>query len=487
MTKVVNQTIKWKPQPRQLKFLRAVGINHPFDKGGVPKPPAASLIGYGGAAGGGKSASLLASCIIYAITYPGSVCGYFRRQFTHLSAPNGPIMKSRELLTGIAKYNTSTHTWTFQNGSVIFFCNAENEGDLIAKYQGTEFDMVCFDEATHFPWPMISYIIFSRMRSRKGYPVTALFGTNPGGIGHSWFKRIFVQSGEPEETNEVEVEEGRMRTVLFVPAKLADNALLEKADPMYRQNLESLPEHLRRQLLDGDWDMAEGMAFTEYRESRHVVAPFAIPDEWIRFRALDWGYAKPYSCVWFCVDFDGRIYQYRELYGYGGRPDVGTKEDPEDVAIKIMQLEKGEKISYAVADDAIFGSRQDNSPTIAEQFSTAFGGKATHWQPVGKGPRSRISGKLELHHRLKWKEGDDEPPMLQFFNNCKHTLRTFPNLILDEDNLEDVDSSQEDHLYDAIRYAAMSRPIVPKLKTDEETRIQKHKRKLANSQIRRVI
>lgn len=392
-------------------------------------------------------------------------------------------------MTGIAKYNSQLHTWTFNNGSVIFFCNAENEGDLIAKYQGTEFDMVCFDEATHFPWEMVSYIIFSRMRSRLGYPITALFGTNPGGIGHAWFKRLFVESGEPEMTHEIEVEEGRpLRTVLFVPAKLADNALLEAADPMYRKNLESLPEHLRRQLLDGDWSYAEGLAFTEWRNERHVVTPFSIPDEWIRFRSLDWGYARPYSVGWYAVDYDGRMYKYRELYGYGGRPNVGTKEDPEDVAIKIMQLEKGEKIRYAVADDAIFGSRQDNSPTIAEQFAVAFGSKAVHWAPVGKGPRSRISGKLEMHHRLKWKEGDTEPPMLQIFNNCRHFLRTFPNLILDEKNPEDIDSdNQEEHAYDQTRYACMSRPIVPKAKDADETRIQKHKRMLKLAHTKRVI
>jgi hypothetical protein len=329
------------------------------------------------------------------------------------------------------------------------------------------------------------------MRSAKGYPTTALFGTNPGGIGHEWFRRLFVDSGEPEEPHEVEVEEGKpLRTTLFVPAKLSDNAILEAADPNYRKNLESLPDHLRAQLLDGDWQNAEGLAFTEWKKEVHVVPPFDIPDEWIKFRSCDWGYAKPYSVGWYAVDFDGRLYKYRELYGYGGRPDVGTKEDPEDVAKKIIEMEQGEKLSYAVCDDAMFGSRQDNSPTIAEQFAVAFGNKAHHWQPVGKGPKSRISGKLEMHHRLKWnktKEGkwDGELPMLVIFNTCKHTIRTVPNMVLDEKNPEDIDTTLEDHIYDETRYACMSRPITPRMKKEDDSRVRKHKKKLL--QIKRVM
>lgn len=468
--------IKWMPQPKQSRFLRAAGLSHPFD-GGKPKRPMATMIGYGGAAGGGKSAAMLIACIIYALTYPGSVSGYFRRQFTHLSGAGGAIMKSRALLTGVAKYNEKYHRWTFPNGSIIEFCNADNLNDLINKYQGTEFDLVAFDEATHFTWDMVSYIILSRMRSVKGYPLTALFGTNPGNVGHGWFKRLFVKAGEPEEVQMVEVEDGEWRSVCFIPANLSDNLILEKMDPQYRKNLEAMPEHLKKQLLEGDWEAAEGMAFTEWREKTHVIPPFRIPDEWIRFRALDWGHSKPYSVGWYAVDYDGRMYKYRELYGYGGRPDVGSKEDPEDVAIKIMEMEKGEDISYAVADDAIFGSRQDNSPTIAEQFATAFGSNAVHWAPVGKGSGSRVSGKLEVHHRLKMTPGEE--PMLLFFNTCKHTIRTLPNLVLDEKRLEDVDTTMEDHAYDETRYACMSRPITPKRKPPEESRIEKHKKKLA--------
>lgn len=480
LAKVKNIRIEWLPQKKQLKFLRACGLAHPFD-GGSPKKPIADLIGYGGAAGGGKSDALMGAAIVYALTYPGSRIGYFRQTFTQLDGAGGAIARSLELLSAHAKYNGGKHEWVFPNGSRLRFCYLSRDADL-PNYQSQQFDCLLFDEATQFTWHQINWMQ-QRLRSVKGYPTFSALATNPGGQGHYFFKNFFVKSGEAETTRKVEIEEGKYKKIVFIPSRLADNQILEQADPEYRKKLEALPETLRKQFLEGDWDVAEGMAFTEWREHKHIVVPFPIPDEWIRFRALDWGYAKPYCVGWYAVDFDGRLYKYRELYGWGGRDDVGTKEDPEDVAKKIMKMEDGEKIHYAVADDAIFGSRQDNSPTIAEQFATAFASKGVHWTPVGKGPGSRISGKVEMHHRLKWKEVDDVP-MLQFFNHCRHSIRTIPNLIMDDHNPEDVDTTMEDHPYDETRYACMSRPIVPKERNLDETRVQKHKKKLAAAKSR---
>jgi hypothetical protein len=482
----IYTNIDWKPQPRQMKFLRACGLSHPFEpedengKKPPPRAPVAKVIGYGGAAGGGKSDALLGVGIIACLTFLGCRVGYFRRKYTQLEGPGGAIMRSFELLSsslGAKAYNGKLRRWTFPGGGIFQFCYLDREDDVF-NYQSQQFDVLLFDESTQFSWSQISYMQTRIRASRKGIVTFTAMATNPGNIGHSWFKANFVNAGEAETPHNVEIEEGKYATHIFIPAKLSDNHILEQRDPTYRKNLENQPELIRRQLLEGDWDVAEGLAFSEWRAIKHVCEPFHIPDEWIRFRSLDWGYAKPYHVGWYAVDFDGRMYMYRELYGWGGKPDVGTKEDPEDVAIKIIEMEQGENIRYAVADDAIFGSRQDNSPTIAEQFQVAFGHRATNWIPVGKGPRSRISGKLELHHRLKWKAEDTQPPMLVIFNNCKHIIRTLPNLILDDDNPEDVDTSLEDHAYDSLRYSAMSRPIVPKVKKAELTQIQKHKAKL---------
>lgn len=428
--------IKWRKQPRQLTFLRACGLSHPFDGGG-PRPPIADVIGYGGAAGGGKSDALLMAGIIACLSFPGCNVGYFRREYPQLEGPGGAIMRSHQLLTGLARWNGTSRRWTFPNGSVLQFCHVKDEKDVY-NYQSQQFDLILLDEATQFTRFQYRYL---RTRNRATVPgvkpFTAL-ATNPGNVGHMWFKEEFVTIGPPEVPHRVKVEDGE-EVHIFIPARLDDNQALLERDPDYRKRLEAQPEVIRRQLLEGDWDIADGIAFPEFRRDLHVIEPFEIPDDWIRFRALDWGYSRPYCVGWYAIDYDGRLYKYRELYGWGGQPDVGTKEDPEEVARKILELEQGEKIRYGVADDAIFGAKQDNSPSIAEQFARA----GVIWTPVGKGPRSRIQGKLELHHRLKPREG--ELPMLVFFNTCVHTIRTLPSLVLDPRNPEDVDTNQEDH------------------------------------------
>lgn len=415
--------------------------------------------------------------IIYCLTYVGARVAYFRRQYTQLEGIGGAIVRSHELLTGIAKYNQQKRQWKFPNGSVLKFAYLDND-DAVHNYQSTQMDVILFDEASQFTWYQLTYMQ-SRIRSVKGYPTFSAYASNPGGVSAGQIKQFFIRAGEPEMPHVVEVEPGKKQVHMFIPAKLADNLILEKNDPQYRKNLENLPEILRRQLLEGDWDTAEGMAWTEWREAKHVIPPFVIPDDWIRFRSYDHGYVKPYAVGWYAVDHDGRLYLYRELYGYGGRADVGSKEDPEDIAAKIIKLEAGEKISYAVADSAIFGGRQDSSLTIAEQFADAFGSRGVHWQPVSKGPGSRVAGKLEIHHRLKWEEGGDDP-MFLVFNTCRHFIRTFPNMILDDKNPEDIDTTLEDHHTDQFRYACISRPMVPQKPKEKLTDIQKHKKRLAD-------
>lgn len=479
MSAAVEYKLRWKSQPRQLKFLRACGLAHPFD-GGKPRQPAADIVGYGGAAGGGKSDALMMAAIIYCCTYTKAKIGYFRRTFVQLAGPGGAIMRSEDLLHGLAKYNEQKRRWKFPNGSILQFCYLQRDQD-VHNYQSQQFDVILFDEATQFTSFQVNYMQ-SRIRSVRGYPTFCAMATNPGGIGHYWFKTQFVKAGEEEEPHDVEIEPGKFRSHIFIPATLSDNHILEKMDPKYRKKLESMPQMLRQQLLDGDWDVAEGMAFTEWRTHIHVIPPFKIPDDWIRFRSADWGYSKPYCIGWYAIDQDGRIYKYREMYGWGGRDNVGSNEDPSVVARKIMKAEKGEKIAYAVCDDAMFGGRQDKSRPIGEQLNVIFGGKHTHFVPVGKGKGSRVSGKTELHTRLRVPEiGEaEEEPMLLFFNTCYHTIRTIPNLILDENNPEDIDTTLEDHAYDETRYAMMSRPMKAKPRKPKLSPVERHKQSVIN-------
>lgn len=412
--------------------------------------------------------------------------GFFRRKFVQLEGPGGAILRSAQLISPqLATYNQQKKRWTFSNGSILQFCHLEHENSVY-DYQSQQFDLICFDEATHFTKAQYTYMK-TRNRSTNNYVIRPimLLASNPGNVGHWWFKEEFVNIGEAEKPHDVEVEEGKREVHLFIPAFLSDNQALEERDPEYRKQLENQPEHIRRQLLDGDWDVAEGMAFTEWNQKYHVCVPFKIPDNWIKFRSYDHGYVKPYAVGWFAIDHDGRLYMYRELYPYDGTYDKGSQETPAEIGKKIIELEADDKnIQYAVADDAIFGGKQDNSPSIAEQFAEAFGtGSTKHWSPVGKGPGSRIQGKLEVHHRLRVpvdKEGNPtgDKPMLVIFNNCIHTIRTMPNLILDEKKPEDVDTHQEDHLFDQLRYACSSRPIATPIPKPKETRIQKHKKRI---------
>lgn len=503
---------KWKQQARQMTFLRACGLAHALE-GGKPTPAKAKVIAYGGAAGGGKSDGMIMGAIIACCTYSGIAVGYFRRKFTQLEGAGGAIWRSTQLLAplvdkGLVKWNGGLYRWTFFNGSVIQFAHLQHEHD-VQNYQSQQFDILCFDEATHFSRFQYRYMLSRNRSNTPNMPRPfIMMGTNPGGIGHTWFKDEFVRAGEPETVMKVEVEPGKFEEHMFIPAKLSDNYALEERDPEYRQNLENQPEHIRRQLLEGDWDSAEGVAFPEWRANVHIVEPFEVPEEWIKFRSLDWGYAKPYSVQWFAVDYDGRLYCYRELYGWGGEADKGSKEDPADVALKIWEAEHwrdengrwhSENIYDAVADDAIFGGRQDNSKDIAEQFADAlleldkkYGTKTMFWRRVGKGPKSRISGRLELHHRLKIpvnEEGQQtgERPMLVFFPAAKHIIRTLPELLNDERNPEDVDTTMEDHAYDTLRYACMSRPMASKTRKPNLTLIQKHKKSLSENRFKKRI
>lgn len=461
---------EWKQQPRQMAFLRACGLAYALE-GGKPSAAKSKIVAYGGAAGGGKSDACVMAAIIACCSYAGIAVAYFRRKFTQLEGAGGAIWRSTQLLgplmdKGLVKWNGSLYRWTFFNGSVIQFAHLNYEQD-VQNYQSQQFDIVIFDEATHFTRFQYRYLLSRNRSNTPNIPRPfMMLATNPGGIGHTWFKDEFVRCGPHEQVNMVEVEPGRFEEHLFIPAKLSDNYALEERDPEYRKNLENQPEHIKRQLLDGDWDAIEGVAFPEWRSEVHVIESFPIPEEWPRFRSLDWGYAKPYSVGWYAVDYDGRLYKYREMYGWGGEADRGSKEDPEIVAKKIWDAEhwqddngqwQSEYIVDAVADDAIFGGRQDNSKDVAEQFAQAWleldrknETKTMLWRRVGKGPKSRISGRLEVHQRLKIPITEDgkrtgEKPMLVFFSTCKHTIRTMPELLNDERNPEDVDTAMEDH------------------------------------------
>ena len=301
----------------------------------------------------------------------------------------------------------------------------------------------------------------SRLRSTAhDLPVYMRATTNPGGPGHQWVKKMFIDPAPyGKQFNATDIESGNVLSYpkghskagqalfkrRFIPARLSDNPYLsEQGD--YEAMLLSLPEHQRKQLLEGDWDIKEGAAFTEFDRNIHVVEPFSIPRNWVKFRACDYGYGSYSGVLWFAVSPDEQIIVYRELYC--------SKVLATDLADMILDAEADDgNIKYGVLDSSLWHKRGDTGPSLAEQMIM----KGCRFRPSDRSKGSRVSGKNEIHRRLQVDEFTEEPRLV-FFNTCTNMVSQLPALPLDKKNPEDVDTRAEDHLYDALRYGIMSRP-----------------------------
>ena len=231
----------------------------------------------------------------------------------------------------------------------------------------------------------------------------------------------------------------------FIPARLSDNPYLSSQGD-YEAMLLSLPEHQRKQLLEGDWDIKEGAAFTEFSREHHVIEPFDVPRNWVKFRACDYGYGSYSAVLWFAVSPSEQLIVYRELYV--------SKVLATDLADMINELEVEDgNIKYGVLDSSLWHKRGDTGPSLAEQMIQ----RGCRWRPSDRSRGSRVSGKNEIHRRLQIDDITEEPRLV-FFNTCTNTISQIPAIPLDKKNPEDVDTRAEDHIYDALRYGVMTRP-----------------------------
>tara|TARA_R100000900_G_scaffold118401_2_gene93154 strand:- start:1199 stop:2137 length:939 start_codon:yes stop_codon:yes gene_type:complete len=283
--------------------------------------------------------------------------------------------------------------------------------------------------------------------------------TNPGGPGHAWVKKMFIDPAKPNtpfwatdiETSEVlKFPQGHSKAGQplfkrrFIPASLFDNPYLAESGD-YEAMLLSLPEHQRKQLLEGNWDVNEGAAFPEFNRKIHVVEPHDIPRSWARFRACDYGYGSYTGVVWLAVSPSEQLIVYRELYC--------SRVTATDLADMILNAERDDNIRYGVLDSSLWHKRGDTGPSLAEQMNQ----KGLRWRPSDRSKGSRVAGKNELHRRLQVDEFTEEPRLV-FFSSCINTIAQLPGIPLDKRNPEDVDTNSEDHLYDALRYGIMTRP-----------------------------
>jgi len=414
---------------------------------------------YGGAAGGGKSYAMLADPLRY-ITHPqfsGLLLRHTTEELREL------VWKSQELYPKIIpgiKWSERKFQWEVPGGGRLWMSYLDRDDDVL-RYQGLSFSWIGFDELTQWATPFAWNYMRSRLRtSASDLPVYMRASTNPGNRGHSWVKKMFIDPSPPNESfwatdidtgDVMSYPEGHSRQGQplfkrrFIPAKLSDNPFLTKSGD-YETMLLSLPEHQRRQLLEGDWDVAEGAAFPEFKRSIHVVEPYSIPSDWTRFRTCDYGYGSFSAVLWIAVAPDESLVVYRELYV--------TKVLAEDLAEQVLTLEAGERIRYGVLDSSCWHKRGDTGPSIAERMIV----RGCRWRPSDRSAGSRVAGKNEIHRRLQIDQHTHNPRMT-IFQNCTQLVADLPTLPIDKANSEDIDTKvKNDHTYDALRYGVMSRP-----------------------------
>ena len=412
---------------------------------------------YGGSAGGGKSYALLADAL-RDLSHPQFRGLIVRRTTEELREL---VQKSQELypkaIPGV-KWSERKMQWTSPAGGTLWLSFLERDQD-VTRYQGQAFNYIAFDELTQWPTPYAWNYMRSRLRTTASdLSLYMRATTNPGGPGHGWVKKMFIdpavwgkaywatdiETGETLEWPKGHTKEGQpLFKRRFIPARLIDNPYLYDSGD-YEANLLSLPEAERRKLLDGDWDVVEGNAFPEWNRKIHVIEPYEIPNNWRRFRACDYGYSSYSAVIWFAVTPEEQLVIYRELYV--------SKQLAGDLADLVLEAEADDgPITYGVLDSSCWHQR--GGPSIAETMIV----RGCRWRPSDRSRGSRVAGKNEVHRRLQVDEYTGEPRMV-VMSHCTNTIAQLPLIPLDRNDPEDVDTKSEDHIYDAIRYGCMSRP-----------------------------
>ena len=393
---------------------------------------------YGGAAGGGKSYAMLVDPLRYCHR-PAYRALILRRSMPELREL---IDKSRELYPKAfpgCKFREVEKIWNFPSGAKLEFGFLERDADVY-RYQGQAYSWIGFDEITHLPTEFPWNYLASRLRTTDSEITPYMRCTaNPGGVGAHWVKKRYLD----DKPNESFIGKDGL-TRKFIPARLEDNPYLAE-DGRYEQMLKALPDVQRKQLLEGNWDVNEGAAFTEFDLDVHVITPFEVPVSWERIKGIDYGYASESACVWGTIDpSDNTLIIYRELYRKG--------LTGQDLGAIITQMELEDPYSVqGVLDTAAWARTGTTGPTVGESLQ-----KEGH--KLRRADKNRIQGKIQIHEYLRLQQSGR--PRLQIFNSCPNLIRELQSIPLDKSNPEDVNTHAPDHAYDALRYLIMSRPKV---------------------------
>lgn len=429
--------IKIRLQPKQKLFLRTVETT--------------PVTLYGGAKGGGKSKGLRDIMLLRRFQYEGSEGVIFRRSYPELEGNHiRPLFKDHPELKEY--YNEGKKILTLPNGSSLQFCHCQSEQD-VTLYQGREFQDLGIEEAGQWTEGMFQTLRGSNRSSRPGIPARTILTANPGGIGHSWLKRLFIEKNYNERES--------AKDYAFIQALIHDNPALINNDPDYIRRLEAEPNAaLRKAYLYGDWDIHAGQFFSEIRREIHFIKSFEIPKHWNRFGAYDFGFGHPAAFGWFAIDEDGDVYLYRELIEAGLRVDQFCKRllKHEDT-LTLAPILAGHDCWAKKA--AKINQHEQTSPTIAEEFNA-------HGILLKRANIDRVQGAMQLRKYLAWQDRPGNKPKFFIMDNCPITFDCLTRMQNDPDHIEDVlkvdstngDVSAGDDPYDMVRYGLMSRPPI---------------------------
>jgi hypothetical protein len=420
----------WRPTQRQEDLLLC-----PYDE-----------ILFGGAAGGGKSEGLIGDWLYWHARWGKTGHGLIlRKTYRELS---DLVLKSRKILGaayGQNAFSKSEFLWTLPDGCRLQLGYLDTYEDWF-NYQGHEYTYMGWDEATLWENDKAYLQMFSRLRGtlpdRSPHPTRTVLTTNPGGPGHHWVKKRFVDIGPPETPKKFKVvvnldgeERTYEKTRIFLPSRVTDNPYL--ANSGYIANLAMLNPTQKAMMLYGEWNVQEGQFFHEWNTAIHVVDYFLPPKEWPRFMGMDWGTSDPFCVLWGAKAPNGDKYIYRELYGNGDHEAASSVRD------KILSIEQeyGEYVVERYLDSSCF-SKIGFANTIADQF------QPIHFEPA---QRANKPGMLNLiREHLKVVNGQSR---LKITSNCINLIRCLPALTVDELHPDKYKDTQEDHPVDALGYS----------------------------------
>jgi hypothetical protein len=436
---------------------------------------------YGGAAGGGKSELLTYHVHQLSLRFPGHRSLLIRTSLPELRRSliiRTQVRYAQVEVDAVLRSVDNVKAWWYGNGSIIEYGYCARDED-VGQFMSAEYDFIGFDEATQFtPYQML--MISGRLRTSKkmaasGVRTHVMFATNPGDRGHTFLYQMLVgptQYGKyavvydvsngfedppivrlvelPEDLEELEKLEiehdpNNHLVVAFVPSTVVDNPYI---DPTYKKHLSMLPETERRQKLMGDWDTFSGQYFVEFQRDIHVIPPFPIPDSWQKYRGVDFGTANPYCCLWGAVDpADGTMYIYREAYA---KNLTAAQQARAIKGLSVSTEDKPENYVMSVGDPSMFNNTAGTGTTVAGQYNS-------NGVILTRAKNQRIGGWQNVR-RYMAPSPVDSVIRLKIFDNCVNLIRTLPQMRHARTNPEDLDTKDEDHAVDALRYLLGCRP-----------------------------